>query len=187
MANFRRQFVPYRNRPKCFFDFETTHIDLDVAEITEIGFVHELKGKWSIRVMPEHLELASEEALNIGHFNERDWSGAPGLRDVWPKVVEYMEDVILIGHNASGFDMPVLRSESKRKGLSMEGISRAVIDTQVLALQMLIPKGQLKQIGLGALCDHYDVSNEGAHFALEDAMRCQKVYYAMTNGQQEMF
>lgn len=182
----RAKFVPYRDRPYCFFDFETTHTEVGRAEVTEAGFIHDVKGKWSVRIMPEHLELADPEALAVGNFNEQDWTGAPKLTEIWNEMCEWMEDVILVGHNASGFDRPILIGEARKKGLDTSRISRSVIDTQVLALHHLVKRG-LNRLSLEACCNYYDISNEGAHFALEDAMRCKMFFNRLTNRQEEMF
>lgn len=182
----RRQFVPYRNRPKVFFDVETTGTIPGFHEITELAFSHDLKGEWVLRVQPEYMDRAVEKALEVGHYNARDWAGAPRLRDVWESVCEWLEDTIIVGHDVGRFDLNILAGEARMKKLDDERISRAYECTRVLAFTHLVPRG-LKRTRLDAVCDFYGISNEGAHHALEDVRRCKQVYYRVTNGQQEMF
>lgn len=182
----RRQFVPYAKRPKVFLDLETTGTIPGFHEITELGFSHDIKGEWSIRVQPEHMERADPKALEISHYNERDWAGAPSLVQVWPRVCEWLEDTIIIGHNLARFDLPMLEGEARMKKLDFGPIPRAWEDTRGLAMTHLIKKG-LKRTSLSAVCDFYGISNEGEHHALEDVRRCKQVYYKLTHGQQEMF
>ena len=46
----RKQFVPYRKRPKVFFDVETTGTIPGFHEITALGFSHAVHGDWALRV-----------------------------------------------------------------------------------------------------------------------------------------
>jgi DNA polymerase III epsilon subunit-like protein len=182
----RRQFVPYAKRPRCFWDVETTGTIPGFHEITELGFDHEVKGEYSIRVQPMHMDRAEPEALRVGHYNEADWAGAPTIVEAWPRICDWLEDTIIIGHDVGRFDLNMLAGEARMKGLDDERISRAYICTRVLAFQNLIKKG-LKRTKLESVCDFYGISNEGAHHALEDVRRCKQVYNRLTNGQQEMF
>ncbi len=182
----RRQFVPYRNRPKVFFDVETTGTIPGFHEITELGFSHDVRGEWALRVQPEFMDRAVPKALAVGHYNERDWAGAPSLRSVWETVCDWLEDTIIIGHDLPRFDINILAGEARMKELDDERVSRAYECTRCLAMTHLVPRG-LKATGLEAVCDYYEISNEGAHYALEDVRRCKQVYYRLTSGQQEMF
>jgi len=182
----RQAFVPYRKRPRVFFDVETTGTIPGFHEITELGFSHDLLGDWSVRVKPKFMERAEARALEVGRYNERDWTGARYLEQIWDRVCSYLEDAIIIGHNVAGFDLPIIRGEARMKSISDERISRSWEDTQGLAMTHLVPRG-LKRQSLDACCDFFGIPNEGAHHALEDVLRCKQVYYRITNGQQEMF
>lgn len=179
----------------CFLDIETTGLKAGYHEITELGFIHEKLGSWCIRIAPRHMDRAQPEALTISRYNELDWDGAPRLSSIAGKVVSYLEDAILVGHNIIGFDMPMIRGNFEMLGLNTSDIDRrALIDTQVLALTHLVPQG-LKGLSLKACCAFFDISNAGAHNAYDDAARCKAVYEKImeslqwTGGdpQQEMF
>jgi len=181
----RSKFVPYIDRPKVFFDVETTGLIPGYNEVTELGFVHEEMGNWSVRVRPRFMDRAHPRALEISGYNEKDWADAPFIVDVWDKLCLWLEDAIIIGHNVAGFDLPMMHGEARMKALSSDRISRSWEDTLGLAMTHLVPRG-LKRVSLGACCDHFDISNEGAHHALEDALRCKQVYERITNSQQEL-
>lgn len=187
MPNEFRKFVPYLNRPKCFFDVETTGVVPGHHEITELGFLHDTLGEWSVRVKPKFMERAEPIALQVSRYRESDWASAPPIEEVWGRVLEFLEDTIIVGHNVGFFDLPMLEGEARMKGLNYERVSRAYEDTQCLALSLLIPKGDLKRVSLNALCKHFGISNEGEHHALEDVRRTKAVYYKMVKGQQSLF
>ena len=178
-------FVPYAHRPKVFFDVETTGVIPGYNEVTELGFVHEERGNWSIRVRPRYMDRADPKALEISGYNEKDWVDAPVIVDVWDSICLFLENAIIIGHNVAGFDLPMMRGEARMKGLSSDRISRSWEDTQGLAMTHLVPRG-LKRVRLSSCCDYFGISNEGEHHALEDALRCKQVYELFTNSQLDL-
>ena len=183
-ANFER--VPLIQRPRCFLDLETTGLKAGFHEITEIGVVHEKFGKWSCKIMPRRLDRAQPEALEMHGFNKVDWDGAPYFEDVAKKIIEYVENTILIGHNIAGFDIPMLHGNFEMVGLNSKAISRSVMDTMTLAIEHLVPKG-LKQLRLHSICDMLKISNEGEHTALADAERVKQVWEKLVGNQLKLF
>lgn len=181
-----RNFVPYRQRPKCYFDIETTGVLAGWHEITEVAFKHDTMGIWACRIKPRHMDRAQERALNISGYNDKDWADAPYIEEMWDTIVAYLTDVIIIGHNVAGFDLPMLQGESRMKKLDRYNISRAWEDTQGLAMTLLVPKG-LKYVSLKACCEFFGIGNQGQHHALEDVLRTEQVYKRITQGQQGLF
>lgn len=170
-----RKFTSYANRPKCFFDIETSGTDPNVHEITELAFIHEKLGPWSVRIKIKYPDRFNEESRRISRYSEHDWEDAVSFKRAAPQITKFLEDCILIGHNLIGFDMPFVYREFERNKLDSSPISRAIVDTQVLALQFLVPQG-LKRIGLKPCCDFFNISSEGAHAAYEDVERTKQVY-----------
>lgn len=181
-----RNFVPYARRPRCYFDTETTGVLAGWNEITELAFKHDTMGTWSVRVRPKFMDRAHPRALEISGYNERDWADAPPIEDMWSRICAFLKDVIIVGHNVAGFDLPILEGESRMKKLPRGDISRAWEDTQGLAQTLLVPRG-LKRVSLKACCDYFDIGNQGEHHALEDVLRTEKVYKKITQGQQGLF
>lgn len=166
--------VPYRDRPLCFFDIETTGLRAGYHEVTEIAFLHERLGARCLRIMPMHLDRAQEAALQISRFNVDDWAGEPHLDKAIPTIVEYLEDSVPVGHNIQGYDMPFLRADIEAKGFNADFVPRTFIDTQVLAIAHL--KDEVTSVSLAACCKYFGISNEGAHGAYDDVMRTKLVY-----------
>jgi DNA polymerase III epsilon subunit-like protein len=105
---------------------------------------------------------------------------------MWGRIVAFLTDVIIVGHNVAGFDLAMLEGESRMKRLDRRDISRAWEDTQGLAMTLLVPRG-LKRVSLKACCDYYGIGNQGQHHALEDVLRTEQVYKRITQGQQGLF
>src|SRR5438105_2266671 len=70
---------PMGKRPLLFLDLETTGLNPGQHEITEIGALlvsqpdFQIISTYQSKVMPTHLETATPEALQIGHFNLETW------------------------------------------------------------------------------------------------------------------
>lgn len=170
-----QQRVPYRDRPLCFFDLETTGLKSGHHEVTELGFIHEKLGALCVRVMPRYLGRAQNEALHISRFKAEDWAGELHLDKVLPTIVKFMSDTILVGHNITGFDVPFLIADIESRGFNTDFIPRVRIDTQVLATTFLVKHG-LNGVSLNSCCKYFGISNDGAHNAYDDALRTKLVY-----------
>ena len=178
MSQFRR-FVPYRDRPRCFLDIETTGTKPGYHEVTEVGFRHEKKGGLCLQIAPQHIERADAEALKISRYNTADWVDSKPFRDLVPKITEYVEDATIIAHNAM-FDIPMLQGEYDALGLDRDHLFRDVIDTMALAREFLVPLG-LNLLRLESCMKFIGESYEGAHNAYEDALFCEKLYRHITD------
>lgn len=170
-----RPFKPYRFRPLCFYDAESTGTKFGWHEITEFGFRHSVKGPLCIQVAPEHMERAEPEALKVSRYNSSDWADAPGFMAVAPKVTEFLEDATVVGHNIWGFDAPMTKAVYEMHGLDHGHLFRDVIDTMSLARLFLVPLG-LKRVSLRACMEFIGEGYEDAHNAHADAVYCEKLY-----------
>lgn len=174
MRTFER-FVPYRERPLCFCDIETTGTQPGVHEVIEVAFKHEKLGALVTQIMPEHLDRAQPEALRIAKFNHADWVGAPTFREIAPKIAEFVSDSTLVGHNFIGFDVPMLKGNYEICGLSYHGLFRDIIDTMMLARVFLVKEG-LNRLNMEACRKFFGKSYEGAHTAWEDCEFAEELY-----------
>ena len=174
------KFVPYRDRPLCFSDIETTGRTPGYHELTEIAFLHETKGTLCLQIAPEHLDRAEPEALRVSGYNSSDWAGAPTFKAAAPQIVEYLEDATLVGHNFAGFDAPMIKGNFEIVGLNLGKLLRDIIDTQTLARIFLVPLG-LNLLSMKACRKFSGRSYEGAHSAFEDAGFAKDLYWDIMN------
>lgn len=170
-----RPFKPYRDRPLCFVDVEGTGTDFRHHEVTEVGLLHTKKGSACVQVKPRNLGNAQEGALRVSRFNHRDWADAPDFSEHAPMLAEWFEDATIVGHNVSGYDIPMLSEEFRRRNLEHDHLFRDVIDTMQLARFILVPLG-LKRLGLGSCMKFIGEEYEDAHSAFTDTVYCKKLY-----------
>jgi len=127
-------------------------------------------------VKPEHIETADPKALQLNGYaaNPGRWSTAPTIAEVLPTVLEHLDACIMAGHNVY-FDKGFLDAAHKRihgAGLSFYHC----FDTVTLAMEHL---PGLDRFNLNACCDLLGISNEGAHTALADVLRCEALCWQL--------
>jgi DNA polymerase-3 subunit alpha (Gram-positive type) len=177
---------PLNERPRCFFDIEATGLEIGYNECIEIAFIHDLLGPWQTKIKPKYPDRFHPRAIEVTGYKEYLWRDAPSFEDVHPKIMEFMSDCILIGHNALRFDIPMIEAECRMKGLESSPITHSCQDTQAMALDHLMPRG-LKRLSLNAVCDFLEIPYENAHTAYADALMAKKVYERMSKRQTSLF
>jgi len=166
-----------RTAPRAFVDVETTGLDDSFHEIVEIAIIQQDGTEWSTKIKPEDIGSADPAALAINGYSEEKWETAPSMENVAPIIRAKLMGRIPVAHNAAfdkGFIMRALAAED----LDIRGVGYHWIDTVTLAYHLLVPQG-LDRLSLKSVCNRLGVSNEGAHTALADALRCKKVYEAL--------
>lgn len=170
-----RPFKPYRDRPLCFLDVETTGTSPGFHEVTEVGLRHTKKGALCLQIQPQNLDRAEPEALKISRYNTSDWAEALSFREALPKFIGHLEDVTIVGHNIWGYDVPMLQGEFDMHSLDHSYLFRDIIDTMILARMFLVPLG-LKRVGLGSCMKFIGEDYDDAHNAYADVLYCEKLY-----------
>ena len=155
------------------FDIETTDLDLDRAEIVEIGAVRVRGGcevdSFQSLVCP--VGEISPAASAVHGMGEAQLAQAPPLEEVYPKFREFAGTDLLVAHNGFRFDFQVLHRETRRKGLPK--IPNATLDTLPVA-RSYFPQAPH---GIDALCERYQIQkSEMRHRALEDARYLHLVF-----------
>ena len=158
----------------CVFDLETTGFSAVTEKITEIGIMKlkngEVIDEFSCFVNPEkHIPERVTEVTNITDEMVKD---AETIDKVFPKVLEFIKDSILVAHNA-GFDTGFFKQISKNLGYEYDYTS---IDTLSLAKD-LFP--DYKKYKLGKIAENLGIKVEVAHRALDDVDTTVKVFKVM--------
>lgn len=175
-----------------FLDVETTGLDPYKHEVVQIGVVLakqvprsgnmgptiEKIDEFELKIKPENLEVADEEALRINGYNDADWMFAPDL----PKAVEYLTKklagTIQVSHNIT-FDSAFLERMFEKTNME-NPMMRYKLDTISIAFARLYNRPDVKY-SLRYLCDLFQIKNENAHTALADARALYEVYKKMMN------
>ena len=121
-------------KPICFFDLETTGINVSKDRIVEISilkvFPNGNKESFTWRVNPE-MKIPPVTTSIHGISNEMVLN-EPTFKILAPKVYELIKDSDLGGFNSNRFDIPLLAEELMRVGIDFDMKNRKAIDVQVI-------------------------------------------------------
>lgn len=152
-------------------DLEMTGLNAKRDNILEIGAVRienkKIAAEYQALIHP-HLKLSKEVAELTGITDEMASCGRE-LDEVFPEVMEFCGDLVLLGHNII-YDYGFLKQTALNLSFKFE---RKGVDTLKLA-RKLLPEGQKKT--LQALCGFYGILQQHSHRALDDAKATQKLY-----------
>lgn len=164
-------------------DTETTGIDAANDRIIEIGCVELMNHMPTGRVWHAYLDPkmpVSEGAFAVHGLSNEFLAGKPVFADVADDFLAFVDDAMLVIHNAS-FDTGFLNAELKRTGRASLDPG-AIIDT----LGMARRKHPGAANSLDALCLRYGIDNSRRtrHGALLDAEILAEVYVELIGGRQ---
>lgn len=153
------------------FDIETTGLDPELDEITEIGAVKiehgEITEKFSSFVKPNIKIPKDVEALT--GISDEMVAFAPKIQDVIIDFYNWSKGCILSGHNVAGFDMKFIRKAGAKIGLKFDN---QIIDTLIVAKQSNLRVPNYK---LGTLVKALGITLVDAHRAFNDAYATAQV------------
>jgi len=153
------------------FDLETTGLNPENCEITEIGAVKivngQIKERFASFVKPK--EEIPEEVTRLTGITNEMVAHAPRVEDVIADFYDYTRGCILSGHNVIGFDMNFVKKAGAKCGLKFDN---TVIDTLIIARQSSLRVPNYK---LGTLVNALGLTLTDAHRAYNDAYATAQV------------
>lgn len=118
--------------PLCFFDLETTGINITNDRIIEIAVIKLMPNgevlKKTNRVNPT-VPIPVESSLIHGIYDE-DVKDKPAFKEVAKEYAKFMEGADLSGFNILKFDIPLLVEEFLRSGVEFDYARKKIIDAQ---------------------------------------------------------
>jgi len=178
------------SKPLVCFDLETGGLDIATAPIIQMAAVVMEDGKevmaWERKVAFD-ADLAEPRALEINHYDHAVWQReavsrrqalhelyALCSRNAWvqqtSKAGYSYKVAMLCGHNAVGYDFPILQREFSSYSLFLPAAYSCVLDTLHLARwRFWDTERRPSSFSLEALCAWYEIALPGAHDALCDA------------------
>ena len=159
----------------CVLDLETTGFSFRTEKITEVGIMKIKNGEvidtFETFVNPEKpIPYRVVEVTNITDDMVKD---APKIDEVFPKILDFIGDSVLVAHNAD-FDIGFLKYNASQLGYKLEN---TYLDTLRLAKE-LFPN--YKKYKLGIIAENLGIKVEVAHRALDDVDTTVKVFNVMT-------
>ena len=155
------------------FDVETTGISCRYDEVVELSAIKVRDGK----VVEEFSTLVKAErpisygASMVNGITDDMLVDAPKFDKVLTDFIEFIEGLPLVGHNISTFDMKFIYRDCEKYFGKVP--DNDYIDTLILSRMCL---ADMKHHKLTDVAEHYDISTDGAHRALNDCRMNQLVY-----------
>jgi DNA polymerase-3 subunit alpha (Gram-positive type) len=160
--------------PFVVFDIETTGLNNNTNNITEIGAVKVVNGeivdKWSTFVNP--CQPIPENIVNLTGINDSMVKNAPKIEEILGEFFEFCRDCVLVAHNAA-FDTGFIKKAAERSGLEF---NFCYLDTLMLA-RCMYP--QLPNFKLDTLTKHLHVILDNHHRAVDDAKATADIFVKM--------
>lgn len=144
-------------------DLETTGLNPKQDKIIEIGAVKVVEGKivdtFSQLINPGR--KLEERITELTGITDADLVDKPDITQVFPQLIEFLEDLPLLGHSIL-FDYSFLKKAAVNQKLTFE---KQAVDTLKIARKFLT---ELEHRSLDYLCDYYHIPHH-AHRAFADA------------------
>lgn len=153
------------------FDLETTGLNPENCEITEIGAVKiingQIKERFASFVKPK--ERIPEEVTRLTGITNEMVAFAPSVENVIADFYDYTRGCVISGHNVIGFDMNFIKKAGAKCGLKFDN---TLIDTLIIARQSSLRVPNYK---LGTLVNALGLTLNDAHRAYNDAYATAQV------------
>lgn len=153
-------------------DLEMTGLNAKRDRILEIGALRvvdkQIEDVYQALIYP-HMELTQELTQLTGITNEMVLEKGREMEEVFPEIIEFCGDFVLLGHNVI-FDYGFLKQAAQNRNLAFE---RMGVDTLKLARKFLPPE---EKKTLQSLCDHFAINREHKHRAFDDAKAAKELY-----------
>lgn len=162
------------NRPICFFDLETTGVDVAKDRIVEISifkvYPNGNKESKTWLVNPEmKIPFLSTQVHGI---TDEKVANEPTFKELSGQVYNMIKDSDLAGFNSDRFDIPLLAEELLRAGVDFDMKNRVSVDVQTIFHKM-------EERTLSAAFKFYcGQSLENAHSAEADTMATYEILKA---------
>lgn len=170
------------SKPICFFDLETTGINISKDRIVEISIlkVHP-DGKEDTKTWLVNPEMPiPAEVTEIHGISDADVADKPTFKDLSKDIHNMIKDSDLGGFNSNRFDIPLLAEELLRSGIDFDMKNRQSVDVQTIFHKM-------EQRTLVAAYKFYcDKTLEGAHSAEADTKATYEVLKAQLGRYDEL-
>ena len=162
------------NKPICFFDLETTGVNITKDRIVEISILKvnpdgsEEKKTWLVNPeMP-----IPEVVIAVHGITNEKVANEPSFKQLAKEINSWIKDSDLGGFNSNRFDIPLLAEEMLRAGIDFDMKNRQSVDVQTIFHKM-------EQRTLSAAFKFYcDKNLDDAHSAEADTMATYEVLKA---------
>lgn len=171
--------MPLPDRDLCFFDIESTRLDLK-GEIIEIGAIRveprefKILNELGLKIKPSRLHEADPEGLAVSGYSEDDWTHAVALEHGVKTFLEFAEGSVLVANNLP-FDWMWLQKAIEDLELQPTYFFKG-LDIFSLAWLKLKNRDEVANLSLRQLADYFQVEMGRQHRALDDAKTAYGIF-----------
>ncbi|CDF78519.1 DNA Pol III Epsilon Chain [Formosa agariphila KMM 3901] len=169
-------------KPICFFDLETTGINISKDRIVEIAILKVFPdGKEDSKTWLVNPEMPiPAEVTEIHGISDADVADAPTFKELAKEIYTLIKDSDLGGFNSNRFDIPLLAEEMLRADIDFDMKSTLAVDVQTIFHKM-------EQRTLSAAYKFYCGKDlENAHSAAADTFATYEVLKAQVEKYEEL-
>ena len=161
-------------KPLCFFDLESTGVEVGRGRIVEIAILKVFPDghteRYARRVNPEM--PIPPQASAVHHIYDADVALEPTFKALAPEILKFIGNSDLAGYNSNHFDVPLLVEEFLRAEVDFDIKGRRLIDVQTIFHKM-------EPRTLSGACRFYLGKRlDGAHAAMADTEATFEVFKA---------
>ena len=169
-------------KPICFFDLETTGINISKDRVVEISILKVFPdGKEESKTWLVNPEMKiPAEVTAIHGISDDDVKDAPTFKELSKEIYNMIKDSDLGGFNSNRFDIPLLAEELLRSDIDFDMKNRVSVDVQTIFHKM-------EQRTLSAAYKFYcDKNLDDAHSAEADTKATYHVLKAQLEKYEEL-
>ncbi|HIC30670.1 MAG TPA: 3'-5' exonuclease [Flavobacteriaceae bacterium] len=169
-------------KPLCFFDLETTGINITTDRIVEISILKVYpNGNKESKTWLVNPEMPIPEEVSAIHgITDDKVANEPTFKQLATEINNMIKDADLAGFNSNRFDIPLLAEEMLRADMDFDMKSRLAIDVQTIFHKM-------EQRTLSAAYKFYcDKTLENAHTASADTLATYEVLEAQVERYEDL-
>lgn len=170
------------SKPLCFFDLETTGVNISNDRIVEISILKvNPDGEKESKTWLVNPEIPiPKEVTAIHGISDADVADKPTFKELAKEIYQMIKDSDLAGFNSNRFDIPLLAEEMLRADIDFDMKSRLAIDVQNIFHKM-------EQRTLSAAYKFYcDKELDEAHSAEADTKATFEVLKAQVEKYEEL-
>jgi DNA polymerase-3 subunit epsilon len=122
------------NKPICFFDLETTGIEVAKDRIVEISILKVFPNgnKESKTWLVNPTIPIPAQATEVHHITNEKVANEPTFKELAPQIYAMIKDSDLAGYNSDRFDIPLLAEELLRASIDFDMKNRVAVDVQTI-------------------------------------------------------
>ena len=172
--------INFRDRKLVFIDLETTGLNPDVHEITEVGCLvvngktFEIELEYEEKVKPLNLRNATPAALRSYGFSEEKWKKAKSLKEVLIKLARISPGGLITGWNVS-FDWWFLEKGFIKHGIEAD-FDYHRVDVMSIAYAKLYSTRKVTRLGLRKIAPYFRIELSKTHGAMVDIRATYEIF-----------